>query len=281
MLNESKLFTFLDSENDFIVHLLEGNKLISDLLETHLLSRDAFVYLQKLILTIQPMISFLKNGEGFGIYIDSESPYFRFKVETNSFGYMRTLLLPENFNEIPSKITGICRLSKTFVGRMKPYTSVIELKETSIENIIDKILKESYQVQSEVKISASTNQSIMIMKLPHLEASKKETINHVSLPDYWNNKKDFLTSVMNKGLTEPDLITSEFENNKYKFIHSKEVKFQCSCSKERILVSLLGMRTMSPDELYEEDGSLSIKCDYCKKSYVFNRDEVLIDIKKH
>ena len=55
------------------------------------------------------MVNFLKPGESLGFYIDSEEPYFRFKIELSNTGTFRTLLLPEEFENFPDKI----KLSET------------------------------------------------------------------------------------------------------------------------------------------------------------------------
>ena len=105
--------------------------------DIHELKDKGFSYLRDLVLSTQPMISLLKPNEGFGIYLDSEEPYFRWKIETNWNGNMRTLLAPEDFNIIPSKVNGVCRLVKIPPNNQKPYTSLIELKQNKFNEIIN------------------------------------------------------------------------------------------------------------------------------------------------
>ena len=70
---ESQLYSFLDRNNDFLIHFFEGKKLIQELVLIHELKDKGFLYLRDLVLSTQPMISLLKPNEGFGIYIDSKN----------------------------------------------------------------------------------------------------------------------------------------------------------------------------------------------------------------
>jgi molecular chaperone Hsp33 len=120
MLANSRLYSFLDHKNGFNIHFLEGQKLIHDLVLLHPMQRQGFAYFRDTFLGLLPIIFFLKPGESLGIYIDSENPYFRLKIETNSSGHTRTLLLPEEFNLFPEKITGNIRISKIFSSNKSP-----------------------------------------------------------------------------------------------------------------------------------------------------------------
>ena len=161
----NKLLSFLDQEQDFLLHFFKGKHLLDELSTIHGLKGSGKKFFREIILTFENMISFLKPGEGFGIYIDSELPYFRFKIETNWTGTMRTLLLPELFNEFPEKFTGQCRVSKIFTGSQKSYTSIIEIENLSFFDLGNKILTESYQMQAKTYLGENDNSSLLILKL--------------------------------------------------------------------------------------------------------------------
>ena len=98
MLNDSQLFTFIDKDRKFALYFLEGQKLIHDLVLTHRLREAGISYFRSAVLSIQLMLGLLKQGEHFCFYIDSETPYFRLKIEMNAAGLMRGMLYP---NELP------------------------------------------------------------------------------------------------------------------------------------------------------------------------------------
>ena len=275
MLPESRLYSFIDQKEGFTVHFFEGQKVVNDLAIIHEVIGAGFQYFRDAILSFQPMISFLKPGEGLGVYIDSEVPYFRLKIEMSDQGQMRTLLLPEEFNEFPKKISGKCRIVKLLPGELQPYTSIIKLDDIDAHAAANKILAESYQVKSFIHVSEDSDQSIMIMKLPEINVNKVETNYALSTDQYWNRIEAGANELFKLGTTEQADIQAHFENQGLMFLGSKEIKFKCTCSRQRMfegvrsIIYSSGINTVfAPDE-----DSIETKCDYCKTSYLLMRNE--------
>jgi molecular chaperone Hsp33 len=276
MLPESRLYTFLDNENGFSLHFFEGSRLIDILSTIHNLKSDGQTFFSDAVLSCQPIIAFLKPTEGVGIYIDSEDPFFRLKIETNSSGHVRTLLMPEEFNKRPEFINGVCRLSKVFKNGQTPYTSVLNLKEIPFGNVINKILKESYQIKSEVKLSEHGHQSLMIMKLPNLNVDKEQITSRLNSQEYWLNVQSGVLNIFKQNLKEEDLIIKSFEKLNLSYISSKQVEFQCPCSRERMITGLHSLGKQEVDSLFDkEKDSIETRCDYCKSFYLITKKELL------
>lgn len=272
MSKPSRLLTFLDEKNGFSLSILDARELIAELAVLHKLQGNGFEYLRDSILTALPMITFLKAGEGFGLYIDSSKPYFRLKIEANSLGNMRTLLIPETFCEFPEKIYGQGRLSKTYANT--PYTSVIPLKGISFHNVVNSILKNSYQVQSEVRLINQADFSILVMKLPALNVNKVTIDQTLSLPEYWLKYQSSFNHILSQNPSE-EQIQKEMENLSYQYLQGRDVQFSCPCSRDRMILNLKGIASHSIDELFEEGKeTLTTHCDYCKKSYTISRAEL-------
>lgn len=274
MLPESCLYTFYDELNGFTVTFFEGQKLINDLAITHELKGSGFSYFRDSVLSVQPMISFLKHHEGLGIYIDSEIPYFRLKLETNESGAVRTLLLPEDFNQSPEKVTGICRLTKTFGHGQHPYTSVIQLNDISFSEVMNTILRDSYQVESKIYVSPDSDQSVMIMKLPNVNVNLHTANIRPSLDEYWIGHCAHINAIFKKALVLREDIMKGFGDLGLQFLKERQVQFSCSCSKERMLA---GVKGLSDKENLFDPGQefLETRCDYCKKVYRFEKSEIL------
>lgn len=275
MLPESRLYSFIDQKEGFTVNFLEGQKLIQDLAIIHAVVGGGFQYYRDAILSLQPMISFLKPGEGLGIYIDSEEPYFRLKIEMSDQGQMRTLLLPEDFNQFPKSITGKCRIVKLSPDETHPYTSIIQLDDIDFHQVVNKILSESYQIKSEVFLSQTSDQSVMIMKLPEINVNRVQTNYILSIDDYWKRIGEKTQELYDLGTTEQKDIQDHFEREGLIFLGSKEIIFKCTCSRQRMFEGIRsiiwanGMDSVfDPSEVHIET-----KCDYCKTSYLLTREE--------
>ncbi len=281
MLNESRLFSFLDDNHGYSIHFLEGQKIIHDLAIIHGTPGQGFLFYRDIVLSVMQLTAFMKSMEGFGIYIDSETPHFRLKIEANESGRFRTLLLPTNFNESPQVLSGKVRVSKTFGKDSRPYTSILELKETDCSEIMNKVLKESYQIDGRIYLSPSSDQSVFIMKLPDLNQNKVTKEDRLNISEFWNSKKADIEKIWEKALNEEKSIIDEFTNLNMQYLSSKQIEFKCSCSRERMIDVLKGLANETPDSLFpDQKNSLEIKCDYCQTFYEILKNEVFPGILK-
>jgi molecular chaperone Hsp33 len=267
MLTPSRLYSFLDTSRGFSLHFFEGQKLIYDLAMTHTLKGSAFSFFRSSVLSFVPMISFLKHGEGLGIYVDSENPYLRLKIETNYAGHLRTLLIPEELAAFPETMTGQVRVTKLFPHNKNPYTSVVEFENTPASEVVNRVIHSSYQVNSMIYVSEAADQSVLISKLPALKVDSVFTDSMSSLKDFFDKNKAILDQIFEQGLNEMEPIVSQLEQNQFTYLSSRQVQFFCPCSKEKMSESLGLMYRDRLNELFQNDLSLELKCDYCKKTY--------------
>lgn len=274
MLATSRLYSFLDHKNGFNIHFLEGQKLIHDLVLLHPMKGSGFAYFRDTFLGLLPIVFFLKPGESLGLYIDSENPYFRLKIETNSAGHTRTLLLPEEFNFFPMKITGKVRVTKIFPNNAAPYTSVLELNDVETKEVVNRIFNESYQTNSEVIVSEMTDQSVMVTKLPPINTNSviDET---VSRKEFIKKHTPFFRDVFESATDDIEKIVKTFEDKGFSYLGSRQIDFYCPCSKDRMVLNLRGLYQGDLDELFAEKNTVEIKCDYCRKIYEITKAEVL------
>jgi molecular chaperone Hsp33 len=274
MLNTSRLYSFLDHKNGFNVHFLEGQKIIHDLVLLHPMNGPGFSYFRDTFLGLLPIIFFLKPQESLGIYIDSEDPYFRLKIETNSAGHTRTLLLPEEFNLFPMRITGKVRVTKIFQNHSHPYTSMIELEGVETKEVINRIFKESYQTNSEVIVGEMSDQSIMVTKLPpvNVNSNLEESL---SRQDFIKKHSEFFHNIFEAATDDIEQIVKLFEDRGFSYMTSRQIDFFCPCSKDRMLLNLKGLYANDIEDLFDGKEKVEIKCDYCRKEYVITKPEII------
>lgn len=274
--------SFIDNKNGFALYFFEGQRLIHDLAIIHDLKGEGFHFLRDSILGSQLLSVFLKPKENFGFYIDSDDPYFRFKIETNYNGYMRTLLLPDNFSNFPKKITGVYRISKIVEGGVEPYNTIIKVNEKTLEEIINQLFTESFQINGKVFLSDDSDQSIFIMKLPDSEVDKVDGVSErISLDDYWEKNSSFISGLFKEAHNEQAPIEKAFTEKDFLFLGSKDIQFKCSCSRERMLMGVAGLtRSTSMEDLFQGDKTIETKCDYCKTYYEITEEEIIEKLKE-
>ena len=275
MLPESRLFNFIDSKNGYTLSFFEGQKVIHDLAIIHNVKNQGFNFFRNAILSSIPLINFLKPSENLGLFIDSENPYFKLKVEMNSSGLMRTLLMPEHFDELPPAFSGKVRLVKQFPTSPTPYTTILEINAQSMNEVINTILKDSYQVNSRVLLSDSSDQSVLVSRLPDKNVDKELVDDRVNLHDYIEELKPDLVNFFQKVSEDESEIQGFFTDHGFDLLMSKEVKFKCNCSRERMVSGIAGLvRTHDIENVFEGKESLEAKCDYCNTEYLITKDEI-------
>lgn len=277
MLEESKLLSFIDEDQQFTLHFVEGQKIIHDLAIIHDLKGKGFAYFRDSVLSSIPFITLLKLRETLGLYIDSKDPYFLLKVEMSESGFFRTLLLPENFSDFPKKISGQGRLSKISVGQSVPYTSIIKLSNVGFEDVVNSILTDSYQIKGKIVISQDSDQCFFLMQLPKKNWDKEEAQSTTKdFDEVFKTVSSALHKLMTEGLEDERKIIQRIEKSGFTHLKSKEVRFKCSCSYERMVAGIQSLITNSSvEELYEDQLELETKCDYCKTFYLVPKSEFI------
>jgi molecular chaperone Hsp33 len=263
MLKQSQLYTFIDHDKKWALYFLEGQKLIHDLVLTHELKSESFSYFRSTVLSIQLMLGLLKHGEYFCYYIDSESPYFRLKIEMNTQGLMRGMIYADNLNIEPDAITGQVRLVKFQPNADMPYQSTIALQDVGINEILNHVLSKSYQVKSRIFISEKSDQSFMLHQLPLINSEEPSDIN-TTFSSYIGP----VNEIMSKGLTDRLIIIEAFKKLKFNFLASQPVEFKCGCSRKQMIGNIKTYIKSGDDSLFVTDKDyIEVTCEYCKTEY--------------
>jgi redox-regulated HSP33 family molecular chaperone len=142
------------------------------------------------------------------------------------------------------------------------------------KDVINKILSESYQTNSEVIVGEASDQSIMITKLPSLNVNSIFN-ESMSRTDYINKYSPFFKSIFETGTDDIEKIVKLFEDQGLNYMTSRQIDFFCPCSKDRMVMNLRGLYSNDIDHLFEKNNTVEIKCDYCKKIYDISRSEIL------
>jgi len=272
MISPSCFFTFLNTKKQIIIHLLEGQKLIHDLALTHTLSENGLSYFRNCLLSIGPMVAFLKKQERFGLYVEAKKPFFKLNFEADYHGQFRTLLLPEHFDQSPSIIEGKARLIK-FIPDKRPITSHFNFENHNFTQLLNNILQKSFQINAQSIVGQKSDHSLLFSLLPEVPNKLKQ--------DLLSSVNQGLTSLLNSIPLESfsDLIKlkQHFTKNGFILLHEAPLIFSCPCSQQRMIRNLKNMRNVSIPALFKKSKKLVIKCDYCKRVYQITQEDVFAD----
>ncbi len=76
------------------------------------------------------------------------------------------------------------------------------------------------------------------------------------------------------GMPPEEILQSLLGDDNVKFLETKPVKFQCSCSKERIGNAIISLGQDEIKAMIEEDGGAETTCNFCNETYSFNKNEL-------
>jgi len=271
-LPESRLYTFIDEPREYALYFLEGQKLIQELALVHPIQGSGFAYFRETVLSVQPTIALLKGGEQIGFYLDSEKPDFLLKIETGHGGATRCMLFPEDFTEFPEAMHGFARVLKLFPNNRAPYESVIQVDGLALRQVVNRVLTDSYQVDCAIEISEVSDQSLMLHQLPMLRGRDDS-------PDAVKARRDGIRTevraVFARGLTAPEEIAAAFSSFGFRLLAHRIVRFECRCSRDRMLAHLVPIYQREGDSLFDPGNeTLEIRCEYCKSTYDYSRGEL-------
>lgn len=274
-MEKSRQYSFINNKNAFTISFINGGPLLNELALIHNIGPHAESFYKKTVLSSLQMVNFLKPGESLGFYIDSETPYYRYKIEIGQAGSFRTLLLPEDFEDFPTQLSGKCRIHK-FMPNSEPYTSILSFNAHPLEELVNEVMDKSYQTLSKVIVSDHSSNALMITKLPPSNVNKKiEDFEELSLERIIEKYKGLIDEALclNEDSIEP--IIQFFEKNDLNYIGSKETKFHCPCSKERMIENLFTLNQYEREGLFEDRQTIETRCDYCNSIYTIDKNEII------
>jgi molecular chaperone Hsp33 len=271
----SRQFSFINNQHGFTISLIEGHSLIDEIIKVHNIGPNALDFYQKTVLGSLQLINFLKPGETLGFYIDSEEPYFRFKIEMSNNGTLRTLLLPEEFDDFPVLFTGNCRVNKIFASK-SPYTSIIDYKDFKVQDIANELMDKSYQTNGKILVAEDASCSLLVIKLPPTNINKKiDDYEDLSMDDFLKTHQELIDTALNFKNSDIEKIESAFLEKEFRYLGSKEVKFDCPCSHERMVNNLFTLSESDRLDIFVDKEFIETRCDYCNTIYKIETKEIL------
>ena len=243
-------------------------------------SLDAFGRL----LTISSIMSATyKSGETLNIFVHGDGPIGKMTVEARDCklrGYVDNpgVFLQNNDGTINiTKAVGNGEIEIIKDLHMRDtFSSSAEIIAGDIANDFTYYFAKSEQIPSAVGLGVSidnnTNDVIsaggfLIQVMP---GCKEEYITKLE------NKLKTLkptTEMIKEGYTPLDII-NEITDGDYELLETKELKYECNCSKEKFKKGLKSIGKIELEKILNEDHKAEITCNFCNKKYVFNEDDL-------
>ena len=81
------------------------------------------------------------------------------------------------------------------------------------------------------------------------------------------------TKMIKEGYSAIDII-NEITDGDYELLETKELKYECNCSKDKFRKGLKSLGKEQIETILNEDKKAEIVCNFCNKKYVFSEDDL-------
>lgn len=174
-----------------------------------------------------------------------------------------------------SELTGQGTMAITIdvEGSKQPYQGVVSLDGESVASVLETYFKQSEQLDTRIWLAADAERvsGLFLQQLPSTEKNKQEDEEH------WSRLSQLATTVTSKELLTlgvGSLLHRLFHQEECRLLNTTELRFACSCSRERVAdtISLLGEH--DANALLTEQGQIEVACEFCNEHYHFDKVDV-------
>jgi molecular chaperone Hsp33 len=227
----------------------------------------------------------MKDEERLSIELVGDGPLRRVMVSTNGAGQVRGYVSrPET--HLPSKNgkldvagaigDGLLCVMRTQPWNKEPYRSVMKLVSGEIAQDITHYLATSEQMPSATALGVFVNADgtvgaaggylVQMLNGAATELADLVERNVAALPH--------VTTLIRDGYGPSEILGAVLAGLDVREIADESVRFQCPCTRERVLGAILLLGTAEIEDMIREDGKAEVRCEFCAEQYVVDRDEL-------
>lgn len=83
-----------------------------------------------------------------------------------------------------------------------------------------------------------------------------------------------VSQMVDRGTTPEEMITALFSDQPIRWLETMEVRYACTCSRERVRSILISLGEGELKQLIEEQGKAEVTCHFCKEKYLLDKGEL-------
>lgn len=163
------------------------------------------------------------------------------------------------------------------------YQGIVELTGHTLTECIHEYFRSSEQLETAIKVASRPPQgedghwqagALMVQRMPLHGGTDSPAQDAEEAEDAWRTAVVLLGSLtaaelLNDSLPGPDLLYRLFHQEGLRLATEKTLAFGCRCSRERVEHTLATFTVESLDEMRQDDGTVSVVCQFCSTDYVF------------
>lgn len=175
------------------------------------------------------------------------------------------------------------------LGLKEPYTGTIALVDGEIADDLTAYFYISEQQNTSVALGVKVQPDLsigaaggmIIQMLPDAEEGSVDALEKMltDLPPLTTLISEIPENIQGAGERLGALLQQIFkdvpEEYQPEILQERDINWECDCSRERIENALLTIGRHDLMEIIDEDGQAELQCQFCRKKYHFNRDELV------
>lgn len=153
------------------------------------------------------------------------------------------------------------------------YQSIIGMNGLILPEAFSEYMLQSEQLNSKFLVSYSDNKIVgfMLQQLPDTANQYTEEVTRIfSLAQNLSEIELNHTDINNL----PVILQNAFSEDDILIFDPQPVKFECTCSREKVSNMICSLGFNEAKSIIEEEGEITINCDFCNSKYVYTLNDI-------
>jgi len=157
------------------------------------------------------------------------------------------------------------------------YQGIVPLSGASLAECLDAYFEQSEQLHTRLWLSCDGSRAagLLLQQLP-----SKVTPDPVVREEQWQHACALAATITTEellSLSSADLLYRLYHQDQVRLFDPRFLQFHCSCTRDRSRRALESLGAAEITSILEEQGSVTMDCEFCNQRYVFAPDELLSD----
>ncbi len=268
---------FLFEEMDLRGEVVHLDRTLGDIADVHSYPPGVQKLLGEFIAASVLLASTLKFRGGLTVQARSDREIPLIMAECSSDLSVRAIArgADEAMSSSFSELIGGGQLVLTVTpDRGNRYQGIVPLQGTSLAESIDAYFSQSEQLQTRLYLASNGTAAagLLLQQLPaqvEKDAQQRDA--------NWQRiavLADTLTGSEMLDVPEAELLHRLFHEETVRLFDQEEVRFRCSCSRDRTLAALATLGEQEIREILDEQGAVTMDCEFCNQRYVFTESDL-------
>lgn len=154
------------------------------------------------------------------------------------------------------------------------YQGIVALEHDNLAQCLEAYFQQSEQLQTRFWLAADGQSAggFLLQALP-MQLSESEEQRKLD----WDHAESLAATIKDEELLSLDqesLLHRLYHQDPVRLLTLSPVKFQCSCSRDRTAKALISLGKPELDSIIEEQGKVSIDCQFCLQQYNFSAADI-------